>query len=230
MAEQAKAALIEIPSLTEAQDQLEQNQGSGKRVVVDFNPQTLKVAFANQNSGGNQPAGSSSQFVGSPSSKLSVELLFDTTETGSDVRQKTRDVAYFMSPKLSDNEERTPPFVRFQWGSFIFEGKVDSMDETLDYFSEEGMPLRATVALNLSSDTGVFLIGRVNNANNAAPRSPATGATTPLKPAQPGDSLPQMAGRNGRSADWKAIAAANNIDDPLRLQAGALINLKIKRR
>ncbi len=228
MAEQAKASLIEIPSLSESQDQLEQNQGSGKRVTVDFNPQTLKVSFANQNSGGNQPAGSSSQYVGSPSSKLTVELLFDSTEAGTDVRIKTRDVAYFMSPKLSDNEERTPPFVRFQWGSFIFEGKVDSMDETLEYFSEEGMPLRAVVALNLSSDTGVFLLGRSGTANNAVQRSPATGATTPLKQARPGDNLPQMAGRNGRSGDWKAIAAANNIDDPLRLPAGALINLNLR--
>ena len=36
---------------------------------------------------------------------------------------------------------------RFEWGSFIFQGVVDSMDETLDYFSEEGVPLRATVSL-----------------------------------------------------------------------------------
>ena len=227
---EAKATLIEIPSLSGSQEEFEQNAGSGKRVVVDFNPQTLKVNYSNQNSGGDQPAGSSSQYVGSPSSKLTVELLFDSTEAGSDVRQKTRDVAYFLSPKLSDSEERTPPFVRFQWGSFIFEGKVDSMDETLEYFSEEGMPLRATVALNLSSDTGVFLIGRANSANNAVQRKPATGATTPLKEARPGDSLPQMAGRSGRSSDWKAIAAANNIDDPLRLQPGALINTNVRRR
>lgn len=228
MPENAKAFLIEVPSLTGSQDEFQQEAGDGHKVVVDFNPQTLKVSFANQNSGGDQPAGSSSQYVGSPSSKMTVELLFDTTAEGTDVRKKTRDVAYFMSPKLASNEERTPPFVRFQWGSFIFEGKVDSMDETLEYFSEEGMPLRAMVSLNLSSDTGVFLIGQAGSANNATARAPATGATSPLKQAQPGDSLPQMAGRSGRSADWKAIAAANNVDDPLRLNAGVLINLNIR--
>jgi hypothetical protein len=103
------------------------------------------------------------------------------------------------------------------------------MDETLEYFSEEGMPLRATVSLNMTSDTGLFLIGTAGSASNAPPGRPAaTGATSPLKQAQPGDSLPKLAGRSGQSANWKAIASANNVDDPLRLAAGALIDLNAR--
>ncbi len=229
MAEPAKAFLIEISALTTSQDDLQQDVQGENRVDVDFNPQTLKVTFTNQNAGGDQPAGSSSQYVGSSSSKLAVELLFDTTEAGTDVRKKTRDVAYFMAPALKTGQQRVPPYVRFQWGSFIFEGKVDSLDETVEYFSEEGMPLRATVSLSMTSDTGLFLIGNASSANNAAPgRAPATGATNPLKQAQPGDSLPKMAGRSGLSANWKSIASANNIDDPLRLEPGVLIDLNVR--
>ena len=49
--------------------------------------------------------------------------------------------------------------------------------------------------------------------------------TTPLTPAQDGDSIQQMAARNGNSGDWKSIAAANGLDDPFRLQAGALLDM-----
>ena len=46
--------------------------------------------------------------------------------------------------------------------------------------------------------------------------------------ARPGDSIASMAARIGASADWKGIASANGIDDPLRLEAGARINLNVK--
>ena len=72
------------------------SQAGDKKVTVQFNPQSLKVALSNQNSGGDQPGGSSRQFVGSGSSKLTVELIFDTSDDGSDVRAKTQEVGYFV--------------------------------------------------------------------------------------------------------------------------------------
>lgn len=220
-----KAELVEIKKFSASSAALSQAESENK-VEVQFNPQSLKLSLSNQNTGGDQPGGSTKQFVGSGSSKLSLELLFDTSDTGKDVRSETQKVAYFVMAKQQDNEDdkRKPPNVRFQWGSFIFEGVIDSMDETLDYFSEEGVPLRATVALNLSRDDIVVLRGnaRGGGAGNA------TGATSPLDSARPGDSIASMAARIGASADWKAIASANDIDDPLRLEAGARVNLNVK--
>lgn len=220
-----KAELVEIKKFSASSAALSQAESENK-VEVQFNPQSLKLSLSNQNTGGDQPGGSTKQFVGSGSSKLSLELLFDTSDTGKDVRAETQKVAYFVMAKQQDNEDdkRKPPNVRFQWGSFIFEGVIDSMDETLDYFSEEGVPLRATVALNLSRDDIVVLRGnaRGGGAGNA------TGATSPLDSARPGDSIASMAARIGASADWKAIASANDIDDPLRLEAGARVNLNVK--
>jgi hypothetical protein len=37
-----------------------------------------------------------------------------------------------------------------------------------------------------------------------------------------------MAASVGAGADWKSIASANGIDNPLRLQAGASINLNAR--
>jgi hypothetical protein len=191
-----------------------------KTVPVQFNPQTLKVSFSNNNAGGKQPGGSSVQYVGSGTTRLSVELLFDTTADGSDVRQHTQRVAFYILPDPDSaggsNTTRTPPGIQFEWGSFVFRGVVDSMEETLDYFSEEGLPLRANVSLSISRQDLEFL---------SIAKNKGGGAGDPLEPAQSGDSIQALAGRNGKSGDWKCIAAANNIDDPLRLSAGVLINV-----
>jgi hypothetical protein len=226
----AKARLVEIKWDTKQQQA--QPVARGKRVEVQFNPQTLKLSFANENKGGEQPGGSSKHFVGSSTSKLSVELLFDTTEETAankrDVRRKTEQVAYFIGAKSQDdrNNKRVPPGISFEWGSFIFRGVVDTMQETLEYFSEEGVPMRATVSLSISRHEIEFKFGTPERAVGGPPGTPpGTPGTAPLEPARPGDSVQRMAGRQGNSRDWKAIAAANNIDDPLRLSAGALLNM-----
>ncbi|MCI0576990.1 MAG: LysM peptidoglycan-binding domain-containing protein [Chloroflexi bacterium] len=222
----AKAYLVEIENYTT--DVTQKEEGTHK-VEVQFNPETLKLSFANQNTGGDQPNGGSAQNVGNLTSQLSVDLLFDTTEDGSDVREKTKEVARFMMPKEGDTN-RTPPRTRFQWGTFIFEGIIDGLGETLEYFSAEGVPMRAAISLTIKSDNIVFLIDKIKGAGRRRP-APAEGigATSPLNAARPGDSLQRLAGRAGLSADWKAIAGANGIDDPLRLPAGALINLNVRR-
>lgn len=231
----AKAKLVEIEF--DANQQQFNVVSGGKTVTVHFNPESLKVSFSNQNRGGNQPGGGGGQFVGSGTSKMSVELLFDTTESTADLAQRdvrriTEGVAYFVQAKApsggsrNTSSNRVPPGISFEWGTFIFRGVVDSMDETLDYFSEEGVPLRATVSLNITRQEIKFEFGKPGQANDsAASGGSAAPGTQPLAPVQQGDSVQQMAGRQGRSSDWKAIAAANDIDDPLRLQAGALLDL-----
>lgn len=188
---------------------------ASKTVDVQFNPQTLKVSFTNKNAGGDQPGGSSKQFVGSGETKLSVELLFDTTTDGTDVRKHTEKVAFFIKADPASgsggDSNRVPPGIQFEWGSFIFRGVVDSMEETLDYFSEEGVPLRANISLSISRQEIEFLPGDQGQGG---------GGGKPLTTAPFGSNMQGLAGN-----DWKGVAAANGIDDPLRLQAGALIDL-----
>ncbi|HEX6625904.1 MAG TPA: hypothetical protein VF064_19465 [Pyrinomonadaceae bacterium] len=226
-----KARLVEIKWDS---NQAKAKPGDSKRTVeVHFNPQTLKVSFSNKLTGGNQPGGSSKQATGSRETKLSIELLFDTTLDGTDVREITKKVSYFITGDdgtggAGGAAKHSPPGIQFEWGSFVFRGVTDAMDETLDYFSDDGVPLRATITLNITRQEIEFIAGEPGQGGGGrqgdiGPIQPL--ATEPLAPANTGDSMQSMAGRNGNSGDWKSIAAANNIDDPLRLQAGALIDL-----
>lgn len=217
----AKAKLVEI-KWDANQQTAEEVPGEANNLEVQFNPPSLKVAYANNNTGGDQPGGSSSQYTGSASSRMSVELLFDTTETGADVRAITEKVSYYLKPKEDDPSNRVPPGIRFEWGSFVFEGIMNSMDETLDYFSEEGIPLRATLQLSLSRNAAVVIrrdLGRAGS--GGAP------GTSPLDTARLGESVMDIAARHNLSANWKGIASANNIDDPLRLSAGVRLDIGV---
>jgi hypothetical protein len=227
----AKAKLVEIKWDDKQKDAVKGD--SSRDVEVHFNPQTLKVSYANENKGGDQPGGSSKQFVGSGTSKLAVELVFDTTQTGQDVRKITEKVAYFIQAKEEKSKgkaKRVPPGISFEWGSFIFRGVMDSLQESLDYFSEEGVPLRAALSLGISRHEIEFKFGEASaqaGGPAAAAINEGTPGVSPLQSPRQGDSLPELAGRSGFGADWKAIATANNIDDALRLKAGVSVDLNI---
>jgi hypothetical protein len=207
--------------------------GTGKVVPVQFNPQSLKLNFANQWGSGDKPSGSSTQFVSTSTTKLSMELWFDVTlpvqqgnppvDPKGDVRRLTQQVAYFMTvqnPTATDQATRVPPNVQFQWGAFLFNGTMDSMDETIDLFSPDGMPLRSNVSISISKHDLNFEF-----AGAGSPQSGAVG-TAPLATASSGDSLSQLAARAGVS-NWQGVAQANGISNPRLLQPGTMINLSI---
>jgi hypothetical protein len=222
-----------------------------KELDVQFNPQTLKMSYATQKKNADAPNGSPTQFVGEATTKLTMELVFDATQPigaqgghADDVRTLTQKIAYFLIPQSSG----TPPGIRFQWGSTLFEGVLDSMDETIDLFDEEGRPLRATVGISMTQQRITYDPskqvapggaagarppggGGVPGAGGAAfgARIPGAGApsvpgTVPLAQARGGEALAQLAGRAGLP-DWRAAATLNDIDNPRQLMTGALIEL-----
>jgi hypothetical protein len=228
MPEQQTIVKAELQEVTLRNDGQEGTPGS-KRVTVQFNPQTLKVNYSSQNAGAEKNA--AVQHLGNGTTKLSLELVFDATVPGpdgtavDDVRTLTKEIGFFIT--ASDKKTKgvfIPPGVRFTWGSFLFEGVVDSMDETLEFFSAEGKPLRATVSLALSRQEIVFRPGK--GAAQGAEKNPA--GTVPQAIARAGESLQQMAGRAGKGADWKAIASANGIENPRQISPGTLIDLQAK--
>src|SRR5712692_8296141 len=107
-----------------------------KATKVQFNPDSLKVSFANQiaapSGSGDQNGPQARQFVGAGTTKLSVTLYFDVTAElpvdlpqVNDVRKLTERVAYFITPTTEGSGRSTkyiPPSVRFIWGTFKFDG------------------------------------------------------------------------------------------------------------
>lgn len=202
---------------------------TARALSVQFNPETLKVALSNtlkppKGSGGNAAA----QFVDKSSSTLTVELIFDTTLEATDVRLKTKEIAErFMKPKPSGNRMQAPDRCRFQWGAFAFVGMMQSYDETLDFFSPEGIPLRATLSLKLSEDRYQFETLQRTAAARATPRLTASGASpeTPREDGGGGGAPPGVpeagqpvtaanaeAGRSPR--DWRDTALFNGLESP----------------
>ena len=55
------------------------SQQDSNVVPVQFNPESLKVAFSNQIAGDNNKGGSAIQFSSRGTTKLSVEMWFDVT-------------------------------------------------------------------------------------------------------------------------------------------------------
>ncbi len=166
---------IQHAKLTELKDDLSDVMPGGKTLTVQFNPESLKLSYANQikeqpnssggasggGGGGNQSQGSAArQFVGTGTTKLAVQLWFDVAAATSapfivdDVRRITAQVLYFIKPKPAaagarDTSQRTPPGLRFSWGNFLFDGIVESVEESVEFFSPKGEALRASLTLNM---------------------------------------------------------------------------------
>jgi len=205
---------------------------SDKDCLVQFNPESLKVSFANQIS---KPEGAPAkkgkpptQFVGQGTTKLSLQLWFDVTalippeqKEETDVRNLTKKVSYFITPKPGESPEKMiPPIVRFSWGSFQFDGIMESMEESLEFFSSDGRPLRASVTIGLTQQE----ITEVKP-KPLTPPGVQMPPTRELTQAPAGSSVQSIADSQGKGGNWQDIAAANNIENPRLLQPGQLLDM-----
>jgi len=200
----------------------------GSKVTVQFNPESLKMTYSNQISGEDNNGGSAIQFTSRGTTKLAFDLWFDVSAAQpdnaeeSDVRKLTDKVISFMKTEVSgsgDDASYTPPGCRFQWGSFLFEGVMNSVSENLEYFSDKGKPLRAKMTVSLSSQA-VEVKFPQRNAQAANQQGVGTQAQ---QEAQDGDSVQSMSAREGRPEDWQPRAQAQGIENPLRMAEGSSI-------
>jgi hypothetical protein len=213
---------------------------------VQFNPESLKVTYSNQLVTGETKSAQTGteglQYAGKGTTKLAVQLWFDVNHPDAgeaaprNVRELTTQVAYFITPKkVSDNPEKyTIPGLRFSWGMFSFVGVMESLDETLELFSPDGYPLRASLSLGLTQQE---IKAFDKTPGDRQPKTTAGGqaaGTTPLLTAPDGASVQSLAegagGGGGRSKNWQDIAAANGIENPRLLAPGQLIDINAKKR
>lgn len=227
MSELARALLYELKSNGNSE------KSKGRTAVVQFNPETLKVSYANQLAGKDdkksisQADGNSGvQYLGSGSTKLSLQLWFDITApmppkeaAVNDVRRLTQQVTELMNPAPKD--KFIAPEVCFEWGSFKFSGIIDSLEESIEYFSDTGVPLRASMSLSMSQQN--ILVAKF--ADNAAGFNRPTPGSNALTQAQAGNTLQGLAAASGKDKNWQSIAAANGIENPRRLTPGQLLDM-----
>jgi hypothetical protein len=230
----AKAQLIEMES------GLEIPAPGTQPVNVQFNPESLKVTYANQvvtdPNKGAQTGTNALQHVGKGTTKLAVQLWFDINHPSvgeanpRDVRELTAQVAYFITPKKDPKQKDsfTVPPIKFHWGAFSFVGMMESLEETLELFSNDGRPLRASLSFSLTQQEIIaFKKGQGMRlpAVAEATSSSAVG-TTPLTSAPAGSSLQGLADISGGvGLSWQDVASANGIENPRLLASGQLLDL-----
>jgi nucleoid-associated protein YgaU len=178
------------------------------------------------------------QFVRGQTETLSVDLFFDSTDGGMDadaqsVTEKTD--AFYQLIKI-DRKTHAPPVCRFVWGGSDFPGShfdqqwatqnrkngfqciVEGVRQRFTLFSSEGVPLRATLSLSLREYK--TLKDQIEKIGLESPDR------THAHVVQAGDTLARIASAAYDDAtQWRAIAQANGITDPLRLEPGRVLRV-----
>lgn len=140
--------------ITRAQFRVIGPGAAGQPIPVNFNPESLEYTVTNNiKEEGNSTE--NKQQVSKSSGKLSMELVFDTTLAGDDVREQTEKLQALMKPS-EEGSKKIAPVVEFAWGTYRFKGIFTSYKETLDFFSATGVPLRASISITMTQQDGLF--------------------------------------------------------------------------
>lgn len=204
---------------------------NGTPVSVQFNPATLVYTVENsvaQQSGGPKKV----QYVAQFSGKLTMDLQFDTTDSGDDVRTKTNAIAIFMqatgnataaaqtaNPPSPNGDQgppaKAPPVLSFQWGTYEFRGIMDSFKEMIDFFSTDGVALRSLVSIGLSRQDLVFDEGS---------KLAGTSTSGSFVPTSENDSALSAATRGGDPSAARQLGTDNGLES-LRFTGGVSLEV-----
>ena len=107
--------------------------------------------------------------------------------------------------------------LKFNWGKISAKGYLSSTDISYERFASDGQPIRAKVSLELHAlDTPPI---KTNPTSGGIPGRRSHTMVT-------GENLQHIAMANyGRPGAWRALAAANGIEDPLAVRPGTVIYL-----
>lgn len=197
---------------------LREKGGSAAPITVQFEPSSLQYTVQNQvveqaGAEGQQAQGQRKQYVTQTNAKLTMDLVFDTTDTGANVVNLTVPIARLMQPKTSETSEEirtAPPIILFEWGDYSFEGLIEQFRETIDFFHPSGVPLRSTLNLTLASQALQFEQGGSSSA-----------ATNNTQEMPAGQNPQNLASQGGNPQAAKAIASQNGVES-LRFSRGPL--------
>lgn len=199
------------------------NKNTGETVPCMFNPFEYTISKSNsyeqaETKGKNIPR---IRFQQGGAQTLSLRLLFDSYQEGTDVRVHTGRIWQMMFVDEDKTDQRTgksePPHCLFIWGAFQFEAVITQMSEQLSLFLKDGTPVRSTVTVSLQ---------QVMDSEEQPRQNPTSGGgvAPTTRRLDAGDRLDLIAWEAyGDCTKWRLIAAANGIADPLHLRPGAVI-------
>ena len=176
-------------------------------------------------------------YSGGGNTELTMNLLFDVSVAGSSIA--TEDVRDLTGPfwRLAESSQQgggygNPPICRFVWGkSWQIPGLVTAVAERLEYFTQEGLPRRSLMRLRfrrvLEPVTPRPTVGGPQRpAAGQTPGFPGAGERLETHELMGGERPDQIAYDNYRDPELsRALMTHNDIDDPLHIPAGTLLDL-----
>jgi hypothetical protein len=202
---------------------LDPDKGLTESIEVQFNPTEYTLAKSAQIAEIAIPGIDSpiQQFVRGQTEKLTLELYFDTTDSGRDETAESVDELVRPMYELVKIQPRlhAPPRVRVVWGEGLsFTAIVESVQRRYTLFSPLGLPLRATVSVTFREyRTLEEQLADLNlrSADHTTARV-VSGRST----------LSRIAGEElGDPRDWRAIADENPGVDPLAPLPGVVLTI-----
>jgi nucleoid-associated protein YgaU len=196
--------------------------GRAEPVSVPFNPKDYTIEQSNTYAEIGIPGLEAPilQFVRGNVEKLSFDLLIDTTgyDPGDPQRDARPTADKILQLSRIDGERHAPPVCRFEWGGNVMEGVIESVRRQFVLFDPSGAPTR--IQLSIGVKRYRTLKEQLGAINKSSPDRTHTVVVVQ------GDTLPAIAFRKyGDDALWRPIAIENGIDDPSRLEPGAVLRV-----
>ncbi len=197
------------------------------RVRLHFNPESVSVgkqASWDRSRAPSNGEAAGAQFVGAQPRTMTLEVFLDAGDHRSDVQEQVEKLLDCCAPtgRSTTTKPASAPWVRLEWGrsrTTAFLAVVTRVDATYTRFAHDGAPLRATCSVTLEEVGG------------STPRqNPTSGGDGPVGTHRvvAGDTLPGLAWRAyGDPTRWRAIARANDLDDPAGVAPGTLLVLPV---
>ena len=216
---------VSVPGLSLAKAKLKVVEGGSGELEFQFNP--TKYTMTRSASWTHAPKSTgitdtAAQYVGesSPAEVKIDDILFDAYEKlVGDVSPQVKQLLDWTKPTADSIKKKKPqpPILQFDWGGNPaldeFKGYLESVTASYTMFNKSGKPIRAKCNISLKS---VVKLGKKS-------QNPTSGALESRRTHLliEGESLHSIAyAEYGQARYWRALAAFNNIDDPLRLRPG----------
>ena len=193
-------------------------------IAFQFNPKEVTIAktakWERKTAKGAKKAGPP-EFTGSEPCKLTVEMFFDAggASDGSVVATVEKLFSCLVPTEESHGQKKpSPPLVVLHWGAISsFPAFITSVSAKYTLFSSDGTPIRATCSVAMEEMPG-----------EPFRQNPTSGSqdVRRVHRAIAGDTIASIAyAEYGDPTQWRALAAYNGIDDPLRLRIGSTLLL-----
>lgn len=218
----AKLTIIPLKkNLTEQDTSVSLDEGN--KVECQFNPETLTLQKMNEWSFRRDMGDDVPEviFSGGLSGSLTVKMLFDSTDTGNDVREKYLKLLAMslVKPSTETDKKGQPQQVMVQWGNFMsFVAVIQSVKQTFLLFKEDGTPLRAELDVHFRQAWDEKKKGGQNPTSRTEVRS-----TWVVEQGQRLDWIAYQIYRD--SSAWRHLAETNDLAKPHELMPGQILKI-----